>query len=312
MEQNLGAERLIKFVRHHWLSTRGQIGERGLYSDIKAAIGTPAEAVEYADSLCEASEYYAALTSARHHLWASFPLEQQHNIREFIEMVELLRHEQLFIVLLAGLENDRRGFPELLRMLAMFTFRYSTICNQSPSNILQPFINMAREIREAKRVDTAALFAKYIAALYPDDSQFHSYFSRKTIRGNAQARYILARINDLLSPQPSMRTENDPLATNLEHILPKRYSAEWEAFRREFPGGIDKYVYRLGNMTLISSTLNRDIGNAEFAAKKKVYARDCLSITRKVLDADKWTAEEIMNRQNWLASQACKIWRYPD
>lgn len=312
MEHNLGSERLIKFVRHHWLSTRGQIGERGLYSDIKAAIATPDTAVRYADNLCDVSEYYAALSSSRHRIWGEFPHEQQPLLREQIDAIELLRPEQLFIVLLAALETDRSGFLALVRMLVAFTFRYSTICSLTPSNILQPFVAMAREIRETGVVDTPVLFRKYLAVLCPDDSQFQSAFSRKIVRGNAQARYILAKINDYLSPNPSMRTEVDPFSTDLEHILPKRYGAAWEAQRRDFPGGIDKYIYRLGNMTLISARLNRDVGNAEFAIKKRAYAGDCLNITRKVLDADKWTADEIKNRQNWLAALASKIWRYPE
>ncbi len=311
MEQNLGPERLIRFVRHHWLSTRGQIGERGLYSDIKSAISTPAEAETYSARLCEASEHYAALVSVRHHLWASFPNEQQPLIRDLIDTIAILRPEQLFIVLLAALEVDRRNVLDLLRMMVTFTFRYNTVCNLTPSALLQPFIAAARDIRETRRVDVPVLFRKYLEKLYPDDSQFHSAFSRKIIRSNAQARYILACINDFLSPSPSMRTESDPYTTNLEHILPKRYGPAWAAARRDFPGGIDKYVYRLGNMTLISTRLNSDIGNADFATKKKVYASDCLGITRKVLEADKWTAAEIKNRQNWLASHACKLWRYP-
>jgi hypothetical protein len=312
MEHNLGSERLIKFVRHHWLSTRGQIGERGLYSDIKASVTTPEDAAAYSEALCEASDAYAALSSPRHHLWATFPNNQQPAIRELIDTIEILRPEQLFIVLLAALEADRRSFLDVTRLLVNFTFRYSTVCNLSPSNILQPFIAAAREIRETGKVDPKALFQKYLSPLYPEDSQFHSAFSRKVIRSNAQARYILAKINDYLSPNPSLRTQVDPFATDLEHILPKRHNADWEGGRRDFPGGIDKFVYRLGNMTLISAKLNRELGNADFETKKKVFARDCLDITQKVLSSERWTGEEIKNRQNWLASLACKIWRCPD
>lgn len=309
MEQNLGTERLIKFVRHHWLSTRGPFSERGLYSDIKNAITSADAAVAYIDDLCDASEDYAALMSSRHCLWNEFPVDEQAQIRELIDTIELLRPEQLFIALLAALSVNRSGFLSLTRMLVNFTFRYSTICSLTPSAILQPFINMAREIRETRCVNTQALFQKHLSGLYPDDSLFHSAFSRKIIRGNAQARYILRKINELLAPTSTPRPESDPF--DLEHILPKRYGAEWEGARRDFPGGIDKYVHRLGNMTLISARLNRNVGNAEFATKKKAYAADCLTITRKVLDAEKWTAEEIKNRQNWLAALACKIWRYP-
>jgi hypothetical protein len=311
MEHNLGSERLIKFVRHQWFSTRGQVSERGLYADIRQSVATPEAAVAYTDALCEASDYYAALSKANHHIWLSFPNEQQPALRELIDTIDMLRPEQLFIVLLAALEVDRRNFLELARMLVTFTFRYNTICNLSPSNILQPFIGAARHIRETGRADPAELFAKFLAPLYPDDSQFHSAFARKVIRVNSQARFILAKINDFLMANPSLRTQVDPFATDLEHILPKRYNRSWETSRRDFPGGADKYVYRLGNMTLIAAKLNRDLGNANFAAKKRVYAQDRLEITRKVLESEKWTHEEIKNRQNWLASMACKIWRYP-
>ena len=53
-------------------------------------------------------------------------------------------------------------------------------------------------------------------------------------------------------------------------------------------------------MTLIAAKLNRDLGNANFPAKKRLYAQDRLEITRKVLEAEKGTHEEIKNRQNWL------------
>jgi hypothetical protein len=312
MEHNLGSERLIKFMRHHWLATHGPIGERGLYSDIKAKIVTPDDATAYSEGLCEASEYYAALSSARHYLWATFPHEQQPLLRELIETIEILRTEQLFIVLLAALETDWRHFVELARIMVNFTFRYSTICNLSAASVLGPFIGAARAIRAKGAVEPGALFRKYLAPLYPDDSQFHSAFSRKIVRSNAQARYILAKINDHLSPNPSLRTQADPHATDLEHILPKRYDSAWETSRRDFPGGADKYVYRLGNMTLIAAKLNHHLGNADFATKKKVFASDCLAITERVLSAEKWTAEEIKSRQNWLASLASKIWRYPE
>jgi hypothetical protein len=312
MEHNLGSERLIKFVRHHWFSTRGQISERGLYADIRQSVATPEAAVEYTEGLCTTSDFYAALSSRSHYFWAGFPNDQQPALRDIITTIETLRPEQLFIVLLAALETDRRNVLELARMLVNFTFRYNTICNLSPSNILQPFVSAARHIRETGRADPAELFQKFLAQLYPDDSQFHSAFARKVIRSNSQARYVLARINDHLTANPSLRTQIDPFATDLEHILPKRHNRSWDSGRRDFPGGADKYVYRLGNMTLIAAKLNRDLGNADFATKKKVYAQDCLEITRKVLEAERWTHEEIKNRQNWLASLACRIWRYPE
>ncbi|MBX2805546.1 MAG: DUF262 domain-containing HNH endonuclease family protein [Hyphomicrobiales bacterium] len=311
MEHELGVERLIKFVRHHWLSTMGAISERGIYSDIKGAMTTPQDAVDYAANLYQSARSYAALCSKEHSLWSTFPHNQQPLLREQIGAIETLRIEQVFIVLMAAINCDKRSFADLAAMLVNFTVRYTTICNLSPSNLLTPFVRIAQEIRRSGEVDVDALFRKHLAALYPQDNQFHSAFSRKSIRSNAQSRYILLKINDFLLPNPSMRTQADPKATDVEHILPKRFENSWHIDRREYPGGADKYVYRLGNMTLISKKLNEELGNTDFDRKKKVYAGDCLEITQRVLSSAKWTADEIKTRQNWLASIACKIWRYP-
>ena len=281
MEECLGSERPIKFIRHHWLSTNGMIGERGLYSDIKARIAAPGDAVAYSKSLEEASESYAALLSHDHEFWTAFPREEERLIRELIKAIEILRPEQLFIVLLAALEIDKRNFLELTRMLVIFTFRYNTICNLSASHVLAPFITIAREIRQTGKANASLIFQKYLAQLYPDDSQFHSAFSRKVVRSNAQTRYILKKINDHLSPNELPRTKDDQFTA--EHILPRRYSDSWDTSRRDFPGGADKYVYRLGNATLISAKLNHELGNADFETKKKKFAIDCPEITQKVL-----------------------------
>lgn len=311
MEENLGHERLIKFIRHHWNSTRGQISERDLYWDIKRLVAAPDAAAAYTESLSIAAEHYAALNNPRHQLWASFSKDEETQIRRHLECNVAMRSEQLFIVLLAALEADRRQFSEILKMLVSFTFRYSTICNLSASNLLQPFVNAAQYIRQNGGAAAADIFAKFLSKLYPDDSQFHSAFSRRSLRKGALARYILAEINACAGAGAKLREPEDPAGANLEHILPQRFSLAWEASRRDFPGGLEKYIHRLGNMTLLPAKLNRELGNTDFSAKKKIFALDCLDITRPVLEASKWSAEEISRRQNWMAGLALKIWRYP-
>ena len=64
-------------------------------------------------------------------------------------------------------------------------------------------------------------------------------------------------------------------------------------------------------MTLISPELNRRLGNTNFETKKEVYEKDCLEITKRVLEEETWTASAINRRQNWLAGEAIKIWRFP-
>ena len=154
-------------------------------------------------------------------------------------------------------------------------------------------------------------FDRFFSELYPHDNQFQSLFSKKSIKVTALARYILAEINNHLSPGDTNNPEANGVDADLEHILPKKYKDHWLQLATKFPGGHSKYVNRLGNMTLITPDQNRRLGNADFETKKRVYADKCLDVTKRLLDEPVWSAEAISRRQNWLASEAIKIWRFP-
>jgi hypothetical protein len=95
--------------------------------------------------------------------------------------------------------------------------------------------------------------------------------------------------------------------TKNEHILPERPADGWESFTGE---EIEAMVFRLGNMTLMKTSENKDLGNAAFSSKKTAYRDSAFAITRKVAEEDsEWTAERIEARQRWMASQAAAIWR---
>ncbi len=309
IEGNLGGERLLKFVRHHWLSSRGMTSRAGLYPDIKRAVSTADAVAAYTEELCAASEYYDALRDPNSRIWAAFGPERQGRLRERIDCLRLLRSDQIFVALLAALETDREGFPALLDTLISFTFRYTTICNLSPSALLPAFIEVARHIREAGRVDSDDIFGRFLSPLYPGDSQFHSAFSRKTIRYNGLARYILTKLNDHITGWDSAE-DRHPI-TDLEHILPKRFQRNWTVDRKDFPGGAEKYVHRLGNMTLLTTNLNRELGNQPYEVKREAFRQETLDITRMIADEPRWTADAIGRRQNWMAGLAIKIWRCP-
>lgn len=308
IEGNLGGERLLKFVRHHWLSSRGMTSRAGLFPDIKRQIDCADKVATYTEQLCVASEYYAALRDPGSRVWAEFGSKRQPFLAERLQDLGLLRSDQVFVVLLAGLEADKASFPDLLDMLISFTFRYTTICSFSPSALLPAFIDAARHIRETGSGDAGEVFDRFLRPLYPTDAQFHSAFSRRTIRYNGLARYILGRINAHIS-QESGEGQREP-GIDLEHILPKRFQRNWTVDRKDFPGSPERYVHRLGNMTLLATQLNRELGNQPFEAKREVFAGDPLEITRMIAEEPRWTAEAIGRRQNWMAGVAIKIWRF--
>jgi hypothetical protein len=94
---------------------------------------------------------------------------------------------------------------------------------------------------------------------------------------------------------------------SLEHILPEHPEMEWLDFNES---DHDKFVYRLGNMTLLHSGQNRDVGNKRYDEKRAVYQDSDFEVTRKLAqEYEEWTPQKIESRQQWMARQATSIWR---
>lgn len=309
VSQNLGFQRTVKFVRHHWMSTRGDVREKELYNKIQAVIKTPEDAEYYSSRLVEPSAIYGAFFSHDHHIWNKFAKGNRHKLLNLLERIKVLQAEQMFIVMLAVLEDNPKLCIAMLEMLSVLTLRYNTICGFPAANLTPAYIQAAHYIRKKKDVDVQDIFQKFFADFYPDDETFYEAFAIKNTKDKALARYLLTSINDMLDGRTSMTTQTNTSITDLEHILPHKYEEHWDCTEEDFPGGPENYVNMLGNMTLLSSKLNQDIGNTDFTTKLKAYHQDCIAITSSVLSSEHWRAEEIQNRQKIFAEQAVKIWR---
>ena len=148
--------------------------------------------------------------------------------------------------------------------------------------------------------------SKNMTPIIPDASYIDMMrvvnFSRKS---TDQPRYILARISEY---------KRDNILVDdcqIEHILPKSpvYWGGWKGFGG---GQGERYVHRLGNMTLLES--GRDSpstkANESFSRKKKTYEGSLYRITSDLHKYEEWRPEEIDRRQKELARLAAKVWNF--
>ena len=72
-----------------------------------------------------------------------------------------------------------------------------------------------------------------------------------------------------------------------------------------------KQVYRLGNLTLLEGSLNREIGNKLFPEKVIQYGKSRYRLTTNIVSdpPEEWTVAQIEQRQWILASRAVHLWR---
>lgn len=103
----------------------------------------------------------------------------------------------------------------------------------------------------------------------------------------------------------------DAKLSTIEHILPRSpdYLSGWSAFKNEDHSGL---VNCPGNLTLLSVKDNRggESANKNFSAKKRIYQKSGLDITKEICQYDKWSPKTVGQRQAALAKAAAGIWNF--
>lgn len=70
-------------------------------------------------------------------------------------------------------------------------------------------------------------------------------------------------------------------------------------------------IYRIGNLTLLESSLNRRVGNSGYAAKVAAYNESNYALSLNILQIAprEWTLDILNARQSMLAQRATHLWR---
>lgn len=135
-------------------------------------------------------------------------------------------------------------------------------------------------------------------------SDFVAGFQRTAVARSAVARYILRELERARRRTEEVSVEGAD-SVHVEHIYPRSPSANpWDDH--------DRFVHRIGNLTLLDRILNVSIRNADFATKKKeAYSKSELLITKDLLAYENWTPEDIEQRQTQLSALAFDVWKFP-
>lgn len=288
------------FLRHFWMSSRGMVRQKDLYKALKAGVAQKGDVVKFVSELKEEAEAYAYLL---------FPEKQYWNDNEIVQLlgiINVLNVKQCLPLLLSG--RKLKEFKELLKLIINFTFRYSTICNQSASTLEKLYSPIAVKVRTSSAsIDE---IKKTLKPVCPNDETFINYFIEFEVKNKNLIRYILGKLNDSMIPSGEMVSSKDTSKVNIEHILPKNPDAKWEKYLKHKKMVPKEWANKLGNLTILGSEFNRQASNKFFDIKKKeFYKKSKLPINRSLRLAREWDQNSIIKRQIELAKRAVKIWK---
>lgn len=298
----LQSEKFPDFLRVYWNSRYKLARQADLFKVIRNNIKERESVFTLIRGMEADLDDYLALSSPEASAWCT-------EDKEYATILKMFRVRQPFSLLLAAKRVfSQEQFTALLRAIVVISFRYNTIGAYSPADQERIYNAIAEQISKGHLTTLDSLWG-LLKPIYVDDRRFKADFSEKTIktedsRAKRIVRFILCALEKQLSGNDYDFSSD---SFNIEHVLPQKAPDGWEGFSYDEASTL---VYRLGNMTLLNSAENRELGIESYAKKRTVFEQSHFAITRKLAQENsEWSPAKIAAWQRWMANQATTIWR---
>lgn len=157
---------------------------------------------------------------------------------------------------------------------------------------------------------------------FPSDADLIKSFETEYKLTNLQTKGILYLIEANIRPKNSGTNILTFDSYSLEHLMPKKWRNHWDIPETEEEAADrDRKLLTLGNLAIITQSLNASIRDADWNKKKAgkgeknpglVACSGGLATFEGVLDVEIWNEDSIEKRGEKLAEEAVSIWPYPD
>lgn len=221
---------------------------------------------------------------------------------------------------------------EALKLIESYLLRRDT-CGLTTNNYNRFFSTAIDRLRTSS-VDRLMELRRYLSqgqtdiSRWPDDGEWRqAWLGRDQYKASRQPR-LRYLFEGLEQRKRSALSEAIEIKSGLtiEHIMPQKWRAHWPVpgFDHLAPGDVDldqmireterdQSINKLGNLTLLTHSLNASQSNGAFAAKMPaVRAHASLTLNRELHAFDHWDEATIAQRGASLFETARQIWSGPE
>jgi hypothetical protein len=308
----MGRRDITRFLRHMWVSKYGDLKSQDLFSALKEHIekGNISSLVFAQDCGAECTRYVELLDATEEHF-----AKGAHHIRMLIR--ELGYESALPLLMSAYLFFAPADLEKIVRWLLVFVTRYSIVMKLDSSGLETVFFKLARDIRgmmtdhktgKPEPKNAKATLAHVKAELKknaPTDQQIKATVPDLTL-GQEEAAYVVSRIAARMQSSTKEVGINE---SNLEHIFPKKPSAEWVD-----PAKLEPFLWHIGNLTMLGERLNASSGVANLGYPKKrahyQKASELEMAQQLAKDYTVWDESTIRSRAKKLEPYVTEIWDF--
>ena len=171
------------------------------------------------------------------------------------------------------------------------------------------------EVLEADNLRTFLEADGEATTYMPSDSEVHRAFFESRLY-NLQSKGVLYLLESAIRPSMSSTALLGFNQYSLEHMMPKKWRNNWGMLDAEKASVRDKALLTLGNLAIITHSLNASIRDASWDVKKSgKNGKDGLALCtaglvtmHNVLEKVSWAESDIAERAEWLYEKALKVW----
>ena len=302
MVGRVGSESFPDFLRVHWNSRKSFVRQSELFKTIRAVITNREKVFALLRDMEEDIDTYMNLLSPESSHWPA-------SHKEHARLLRLFSVRQPFPLILASYRRwQQQDIETLLQACVVISFRYNVIGGKSAGEQERVYTQLAVNVATGAAGTLREVLTALIS-IYPNDELFRTTFTQKQLRTSQSRNYKVVRyiLGEIERKETGAVYDFESESFTIEHILPQNPEEGWDAFTDQ---EVETSRYRIGNMTLLETSWNKEIGNGDFASKKPIYSQSKFAITKRIASENaEWTPARIEEHQKWMAKQATSIWR---
>ena len=223
-----------------------------------------------------------------------------------------------YVLYLAKNISDQMQLNEMYGILESYIMR-RTITRASSKNYNNLFPSLiASKILTPQELRNRLQAASGLNSYVPTDAELWEGFTNAKLL-NLYSKGILYLLESYLQPQSSATVLLGFNGYSLEHLMPKKWRNNWSACSSDDAAKQrDAKLLTLGNLAIITQSLNASIRDANWATKKAgksnskpglVKCASGLITLQKTLQHADWTENDIDTRAKWLYQKAIVLWK---
>ena len=146
----------------------------------------------------------------------------------------------------------------------------------------------------------------------PSDEEVREGIRTRKAYGASATRSSFAVLCALMEAE---HKEESPARERLtiEHVMPQKLTNEWRSYLGDSAEEIHgRYRDRLANLTLSGDATNSSMGTITFNAKREMYKRSAIGITRRLAQENTWDEEALERSAEELTLRALDCWPWQD